>query len=142
MVPCLEQGLLNEVVGALLVAAQRYAERAQATHFSHECISQARRHFRAQLFVSASLEIVQQSQEMLRYWLSGDFVEHRAHMAADVSLQVGGQPVGLGPVRLAWLAGGALLNCSVHFFVYAWHLLPAVLLVCLTVHSRSPVRLG
>ena len=43
---------------------------------------------------------------MLRYWLSGDFVEHRAHVAADVSLQVRGQPVGLGPLRLAWFAGG------------------------------------
>jgi hypothetical protein len=77
---------------------------------------------------------------MLRYRFSGDFVEHRAHMAADVSLQIGGKPVGLGPLRLAWLASGALLNCSVHFFVYAWHFLPAVLLVCLAVHSRSPVR--
>jgi hypothetical protein len=38
---------------------------------------------------------------MLRYWFSGDLVEHRAHMAADVSLQVWGQTVGLGPLRLA-----------------------------------------
>ena len=80
---------------------------------------------------------------MLRYWLSGDLVEHRAHVAADVSLQVGGQAaVGLSPLRLAWLAGGALLNCSVHFFVYARRVLPAVLLACFAVHNRSPVRLS
>jgi hypothetical protein len=79
---------------------------------------------------------------MLRYWLSGDLVEHRAHVAADVSLQVGGQAdVGLSPLRRAWFAGGALLNCSVHFFAYARRFLPAVLLACIAVHNRSPVRL-
>jgi hypothetical protein len=28
----------------------------------------------------------------------------------------------------------------VHFFAYAWHLSPAVLLVRVVVHDRSPVR--
>jgi len=80
---------------------------------------------------------------MLRNWLSGDLVEHRAHMAADVSLQVWGQAgVGLAPLRLAGLGGGALLNCSVHFFACAWHLLPAVLLAYIAVHNRSPGRLA
>ena len=60
MVPRLEQRLLHEIVRALLVAAQRYGERAQATHFAYEGISQARRDFAGQLFVSASLKILQQ----------------------------------------------------------------------------------
>ena len=60
MVPRLEQRLLHEIVRALLVAAQRHGERAQATHFAYEGVSQARRHFAGQLFVSALLKIVQQ----------------------------------------------------------------------------------
>ena len=80
---------------------------------------------------------------MFRYGLARDLIENRPNVAADVSLQVGGQAaVGLSPLRLAWLAGGALLNCSVHFFVYARHLSPAVLLACIAVHNRSPVRLS
>ena len=41
MVPRLEQGFLHQIVGALLVAAQRHGERAQAAHFRHERVSQA-----------------------------------------------------------------------------------------------------
>src|SRR5215510_11773713 len=40
---------------------------------------------RLKLFVSASLKILQQPQQMLRYRLPCDFVEDRAHVAANVS---------------------------------------------------------
>src|SRR5262245_46985025 len=55
---------------------------------------------RRNLFFSASLKVPKETQEMLRYWLSGDFIENRADMAADVSLQGRGQaPFGLHPGR-------------------------------------------
>ena len=79
---------------------------------------------------------------MFRYGLARDLVEDRTDMAADVSLQGGGQAaLRLGPWRLAEHVGAAVLDCMVHFFVYAWHFSPTVLLVCVAVHDRSPVHL-
>src|SRR4029453_1643193 len=48
---------------------------------------------RGNLFVSASLEIFQESQQVLRYGLPRDLIEDRPDMAADVSLQARGQAV-------------------------------------------------
>jgi hypothetical protein len=120
MVPGLEQGFLHKIVRPLLVAAERHGEGAQATHFRHEGISQARRDFSPQLLVSALLKILKQSQEVLRYGLARDFVEHRAHVAADMSLQ-GRRKAVFRPVpgRLCRSTGAAILDCMVHSFAYA-----------------------
>jgi len=76
---------------------------------------------RVKLFVSASLKILQQPQQMLRYRLPCDFVEDRAHVAANVSLEGRGESaIQLDPRGFA--------GCMVHYFVYAWHFSPAVLL--------------
>src|SRR4029078_6589774 len=44
------------------------------------------------LFTSTSLEVFQESQQMCRYGLARDLIENRPNVAADVSLQAGGQP--------------------------------------------------
>src|SRR5690606_24440618 len=101
-----------------------------------------RRDFSAQLFVSALLKVLKQSQEVLRYGLARDLVEYRANVAPDMSLQGGRKPVLRGfPGRLG-LAGAAVIDCMVHFFAYAGRLFhPAVLLSCITVHESVPCRL-
>jgi hypothetical protein len=88
MVPGLEQGFLHEVVGALLVAAERNGESAQAADFCYELVSQGGRDFAPQLFVSASLKVLKQAQEMLRYGFARDLVEDGTNVTADMSLQV------------------------------------------------------
>lgn len=142
MVPSLEQRFLHEIVGALLVAAERYREGAQAAHFRYEGLSQARRDFSPQLFVSALLKILKQSQEVLRYGLARDFVEHRADMAADMSLQGWGEAVSRAcPRRVGRLAGAAIVDCMVHSFACAGRLSqPAILPFCITVHESVPCR--
>src|SRR5512134_3751309 len=45
--------------------------------------------FRRNLFVSASLKILKQAQEMVRYGFARDLVEHSTDVTADVSLQGG-----------------------------------------------------
>jgi hypothetical protein len=98
---------------------------------------------RANLFVSASLKILQQPQQVIRYRFPRDFVEDRTHMAANVSLQGRGETViQLDPGGVAGHVGAAVLDCMVHFFAYAWHFAPAVLLVRFAVHDRSPVALN
>lgn len=91
------------------------------------------------LFFSALLKILKQSQEVLRYWLSRDFVENRANVAADVCLKGEGKAV-IRPntLTLAWRASGVVIHCLVHSFAYAGHFTPAVLLSCVAVHNRSP----
>src|SRR4030042_128372 len=66
------------------------------------------------LFFSALLKILKQSQEVLRYWLSRDFVENRANVAADVCLKGEGKAV-IRPntLTLAWRAGDVLIHCLV-----------------------------
>jgi hypothetical protein len=132
MVPGLEQGLLHKVVGTFLVAAQRDRERAQTTDFCYELISQTGGHFAPQLFVSASLKILKQSQEMLRYGLTRDLIEHCADMTADVSLQGRGQTaVGFRSFRRS----RALRRALIRLVAEACHFLSAIL--CLRVASHS-----
>ena len=92
---------------------------------------------RGNLFVSASLEILQESQQVLRYGLARDLIEDRPDMAADVSLQAGGQSIRLGPGRITRYVG-APGPCLVHF-VRARHFAPAILLVRVAVHNPSPI---
>src|SRR4029078_3744851 len=56
---------------------------------------------RGNLFISASLEVLQESQQMFRYGLARDLIENRPNVAADVSLQAGGQAIRLSPWRIA-----------------------------------------
>jgi hypothetical protein len=92
---------------------------------------------RGKLFVSASLEILKQSQEMLRYGLARYFVEDGTHVAADMSLEIGGQSFVLScRPRGAARVSGAALSCLVHFFTSAWHFSPAILFVRVAFHSR------
>jgi hypothetical protein len=42
--------------------------------------------FRRKLFVSASLEVFQKLEQTIGDWLSRNLIEHRAQMAADMSL--------------------------------------------------------
>src|SRR5215470_12363308 len=92
---------------------------------------------RGNLFVSASLEILQESQQVLRYGLARDFIEDRPDMAADVSLQARGQSVRLSPGRITRHVGLAAPRL-VHF-VRARHFSPAILLVRVAVHHPSPI---
>jgi hypothetical protein len=104
---------LHEVIGALLVAAQRNGERTQTADFCYELLSQAGGNFAPQLFVSASLKILKQSQEMLRYRLVRDLIEHRTDMTADVSLQSGGQTaLGFRAFRRSRLLRRALVRLA------------------------------
>src|ERR1044071_3533259 len=93
---------------------------------------------RGNLFISASLEVFQESQQMFRYGIARDLIENRPNMAADVSLQAGGQAVGLSPGRIPRHVGAAA-PCLVHFIVSARHLAPAILLVRVAVHNPSPI---
>src|SRR6185437_1626798 len=89
------------------------------------------------LFVSASLEILEKSQQVLRYRLSRDLIENGADVPADVSLQGRGQAVRFSPGRSARHVGPTT-PCLVHFVTSAWHFPPAILLVCVAVHNQSP----
>jgi hypothetical protein len=71
---------------------------------------------RRNLFVSASLEVFQEAQQVIRYWFARDLIEHRTDVTADMSLQVGRQSgVELSPergiiCRNAAIGGGAALD--------------------------------
>src|SRR5262245_44405203 len=93
---------------------------------------------RGNLFISASLEVLQESQQMFRYGLARDLIENRPNVAADVSLQAGGQAVRLSPWCIARKMGAAA-PCLVHFVVSASHFAAAVLLVRVAVHDPSPI---
>ena len=97
MVPRLEQRLLHEIVGALLVAAQRHGERAQIAHLTDEGVLQARRHFVLHLFVSASLEILEEAQQVFGNRFARDLVEHGTNVSADMGLEIGSKSS--SPVR-------------------------------------------
>src|SRR4029450_12793515 len=67
-----------------------HSDTAKARRLPISATSESRRledTLRAKLFVSASLEIFQQPQQMVRNGLSRDFIEDRTHMASDMSLQ-------------------------------------------------------
>jgi hypothetical protein len=86
-----------------------------------------------QLLVSASLKIVKQAQEMLRYGLARDFVEDRTDVTADMGLQGRGQAAGFrrfGPAR-------DFARALVHLVAYARHFSPPILTFRVAVHNRS-----
>src|SRR4029453_4997746 len=94
--------------------------------------------FRGNLFISASLEVLQEPAQVFRNRLARAIIENRPNMAADVSLQAGGQAVRLSPRRIARNMGAAA-PCLVHFIVSASHFAPAILLFRVAVHDPSPI---
>jgi len=94
------------------------------------------------LFVSASLEVFEEPQEVIGNGFSRDFVEGRPYMAADMSLQVRGQT--FVQVRFpGWFTrklSSAALRCLVHFVLCARHFSPAILFVYAVVHGSCPIR--
>jgi len=130
---------LHKVVGAFLVAAQRNGERAQTADFCYELFSQAGGHFAPQLFVSASLKILKQSQKMLRYRLARDLIEHLTNMTADVSLQGRGQAaIGFRSFRRSRV----LRRASVRLVAGAWHFWSAILRIRVASHSDPQYALS
>lgn len=86
------------------------------------------------LLVSASLKIVKQAQEVLRYGFARDFVEDRTDVTADMGLQGRGQAAaGLRRFGLARDFARAL----VHLVAYARHFSPPILTFRVAVHNRS-----
>jgi hypothetical protein len=126
MVPRLEQRLLHEIVGAFLVAAQRYGEGAQISHLCDEGVFQARRHFVLHLLISASLEILEEAQQVIGNGFARDLVEHGPNVSADMGLQIGRQSgLRFGESRIvsgsAMIGGSAGLDGLVHLLTCAWH---------------------
>jgi len=97
----------------------------------HEFVPQARGNVAWQLLLSASIEILQQAQKVIRYRLLGDFVEHRAHLTTDMGLEVRGHAFSrrtLGSI-------GAVV--PLHTLGSIYRHAPLGLLLVTTVHGRS-----
>jgi hypothetical protein len=89
---------------------------------------------RGKSILSALIEILEQSQEMIRNGFFGDLVEHGANLPADMSLKGGGHAF---PWLRPWCDALVILVLPIGAFPGVYGHAPRSLLLVVSVHSGS-----